>query len=147
MDSVAIKKVLAPTDLSEASVYALNYAKAIVDKFNAKLYIYHCITDINNYVGYVPSFPSEQIVNSLRDEAIKEIEHIRNRYGLDDAEVVIEIGEAAKSIVDFANKNEIDLIVMGAHGKSGLERFMFGSVTEKVMRLSDIPVLEVKAPH
>ncbi|AEA34074.1 universal stress protein [Hippea maritima] len=147
MNGISVRKILAPTDLSEASIYALSYAKAMSDKFDAKLYIYHCITDINSYVGYVPSFPAEQIVNSLREEAIKEIEHIRNRYNIQDAEVVIEVGEAAKSIVEFSKKNGIDIIVMGAHGRSGLERFMFGSVTEKVMRLSEIPVLVVKTPH
>ncbi len=145
--NVLIKKILAPTDFSEASVYALGYAKAIAEKFDAKLYLYHCITDINAYVGYVPTFPSEEVIKGLREDAIKQMEHLRNRYNLKNVEDVIEIGDAAKRIVEFAKNNDIDLIVIGAQGKSGLERFMFGSVTEKVMRTSDIPVLEVKVPH
>jgi nucleotide-binding universal stress UspA family protein len=145
MEGIAIKKVLAPTDLSANSEYAMKYAKLVAEKFDAKLYIYHCITDINAAVGYVPSLPAEQIINSMKEEAVKEIEHLRNRYNLNgNVEVVIEVGDAPHKIVDFAEKNDIDLIVMGAHGKSGLERFMFGSVTEKVMRLSSKPVLEIK---
>ncbi len=145
MDGLGIKKILAPTDLSENSEFAMKYAKLVAEKFEAKLYIYHCITDINAAIGYVPSLPAEQIINAMKDEAVKEIEHLRNRYNLNgDVEVVIEVGDAPKKIVDFADKNNIDLIVMGAHGKSGLERFMFGSVTEKVMRLSSKPVLEIK---
>ncbi len=145
MKEIVIKKVLAPIDLSENSEKSLQYAKLMADKFDAKLYIYHCITDLNTAVGYVPSLPVEQIINAMREETLKEIEHLRNRYNLNDnVEVVIEIGDAAKKIVEFADKNEIDLIVMGAHGRSGIERFMFGSVTEKVMRMSSKPVLEVK---
>ncbi len=145
MDVIAIKTILAPTDLSENSEHALKYAKLLKEKFEAKLYIYHCITDIQSAIGYVPSIPSSQIINSMREEALKEIEHFRNRYDLNEnTEVVVEVGNAARKIVDFADKNNIDIIVMGAHGKTGLERFMFGSVTEKVMRLSSKPVLEVK---
>lgn len=145
MEGVGIEKILAPTDLSANSEYAMKYAKLVAEKFNARLYIYHCITDISAAVGYVPSLPAEQIINAMKEEAVKEIEHLRNRYNLNGTvEVVIEVGDAPHRIVEFADKNNIDLIVMGAHGKSGLERFMFGSVTEKVMRLSSKPVLEIK---
>ncbi len=145
MDGMTIKKILAPTDLSENAEYALKYAKSVAEQFKAKLYIYHCITDIQSAIGYIPSLPSADIISSMKEEAVKEIEHLRNRYGLsDNVEVVIEVGDAPKKIVEFADKNDIDLIVMGAHGKGALERFMFGSVTEKVMRTSSIPVLEVK---
>ncbi len=145
MNSIAIKRILAPIDLSENSEYALKYAKLLSEQFKAKLYIYHCIGDIQSTIGYVPSLPTSQIINAMKEDVLKEIEHFRNRYDLNnDVEVVIEVGNAARKIVEFADKNDIDLIVMGAHGKSGLERFMFGSVTEKVMRLSSKPVLEIK---
>ncbi len=145
MSEISIKKILAPIDLSENSELALKYAKLMSEKFDAKLYIYHCITDLSVAVGYVPTLPAQQIIEAMREESLREIEHLRNRHNLNEnVEVVIEIGDAAKKIVEFADKNHIDLIVMGAHGKSGLERFMFGSVTEKVMKLSSKPVLEVK---
>ncbi len=147
MDGVVIERILAPLDFSDASVYALGYAKTIAEKFGAKLYLYHCITDINAYVSYVPSFPAAEVLKGLREEAIKEMEHIINRYSLKDVETVIEVGNAAEGIVNFAKKNNIDLIVIGAHGKTGIERFMFGSTTERVMRTCDTPVLEVKMPH
>ncbi len=145
MNSIAIERILSPIDLSENSEYALKYAKLLSEQFKAKLYIYHCIGDVQSTIGYVPSLPTSQIINAMKEEVLKEIEHFRNRYDLNnDVEVVIEVGNAARKIVEFADKNDIDLIVMGAHGKSGLERFMFGSVTEKVMRLSSKPVLEIK---
>lgn len=146
MNGVVIERILAPLDFSDASVYALGYAKIIAEKFDAKLYIYHCITDINAYMSYVPSFPVEEVLKGLREDAIKEMEHIINRYSLKNVETVIEVGSPADGIVNFAKKNNIDLIVIGAHGKRGLERFMFGSTTEKVMRMCDVPVLEVKMP-
>ncbi len=146
MNGIVIEKILTPLDFSDASVYALGYAKTIAEKFNAKLYIYHCITDISAYTGYVPSFPADEVIKGLRENAIKEMEHIINRYSLKNVETAIEKGNVAKNIVNFAEKNKIDLIVIGAHGKSGFERFTFGSTTEKVMRISTIPVLEVKMP-
>ncbi len=146
MNGVAIKRILTPLDFSDASVYALGYAKTIAEKFDAKLYLYHCITDISAYSGYVPSFPADDVLKGLREDAIKNMEHIINRYSLKNVETAIEKGNAAKNIVYFAEKNKIDLIVMGAHGKSGFERFTFGSTTEKVMRMCTIPVLEVKMP-
>ncbi len=144
MNGIAIKKILVPTDLSQNSEYAMQYAKEFADKLGAKLYIYHCVTDLQSAIGYVPSLPAEEIIRTMKEEAIKEIEHIRNRYNFGDVEVVIESGNAPKKIVEFADKNNIDMIIMGAHGKSGLERFMFGSVTEKVLRLSSKPVLAIK---
>lgn len=145
MYSISIKKILAPTDLSEPAEYALAYAKEVAAKFNAKLYILHCITDLQSAIGYVPGLSLDQITRSNIDEAEKNIEHLRNKYKLDEnVEVFIKSGDAAKKIVEFADENEIDLIVMGAHGKSGIERFMFGSVTEKVLRLSKKPVLATK---
>jgi len=147
MNSVKIEKILAPVDFSEASVYALKYAKLIGERFGAKIYMFHCITDINSYVSYIPSFPAEEVIKGLREDATKEMENLKNRYNINNCEMVIDVGEAAAAIVEFAKKNEIDLIVMGAHGKSGLERFMFGSVTERVMRMCDRPVLEVKAQY
>ena len=146
MNGIVIERILTPLDFSDASIYALGYAKTIAEKFNAKLYIYHCITDISAYTGYVPSFPADEVIKGLRENAIKEMEHIINRYSLKNVETAIEKGNVAKNIVNFAEKNKIDLIVIGAHGKSGFERFTFGSTTEKVMRMSTIPVLEVKMP-
>ncbi len=147
MNGVVIKKILAPLDFSDASIYALGYAKTMAEKFDAKLYLYHCITDISAYAGYVPSFPADEVLKNLREDAIKGMEHIVNRYSLKNVEIVVEKGSPAKNIVDFAEKNKIDLIVMGAHGKSGFERFTFGSTTEKVMRMCTIPVLEIKMPE
>src|SRR4030043_2496 len=56
------------------------------------------------------------------------------------------LGKPAEEIVNFANKNRIDLIVMASHGRSGISRWAYGSVAEKVLRSSCIPVLLVKVP-
>ena len=145
MYDISIKKILVPTDLSEPAEYALAYAKKLAAAFDAKLYVLYCITDLQSAIGYVPGLSLDQITSSMTEEAEKQIEHLKNKYKLDDnVEISIESGDAAKRIVEFIDKNDIDLIVMGAHGKSGIERFMFGSVTEKVMRLSKKPVLATK---
>jgi len=144
---VDIKTIMVATDLSENAEYALLFAKSVAEKLGAKLIVYHCLTDIDKSIGYVPGFPAEQIEKSLRDEAVKELTILKNRYKLGpDIETVVEKGEAYRKIVDFAQSRHVDLIIMGARGKTKLEKFIFGSVTQKVVSISDIPVLAIKIP-
>jgi nucleotide-binding universal stress UspA family protein len=144
---VDIKTVMVPTDLSENAEYALLFAKSVAEKLGARLIVYHCLTDIDKSIGYVPGFPCEQIEKSMRDEAMKELTILKNRYQLgSDVEIVVEKGEAYRKIVDFAQSHHADLIIIGARGKTKLEKFIFGSVTQKVVRISDIPLLVVKIP-
>jgi nucleotide-binding universal stress UspA family protein len=144
---IEIKTVMVPTDLSENAEYALLFAKSIAEKLGAKLIVYHCLTDIDKSIGYVPGLPSEQIEKGLYEEAIKELTNLKNKYQLGaDVKIIVEKGEAYRKIVDFAQSRQVDLIVIGARGKTKWEKFIFGSVTEKVVRICEIPMLVVKIP-
>ncbi|AHF98205.1 MAG: universal stress protein [Desulfurella sp.] len=146
MQGFSPKNILIPTDLSENAQKAIEYALSLAKAYGAKLHIYYVITDLQAALGYVPSLPLDKIEASMRQEAENYFEHIKNKIlkDFDNFDMHIEVGDAPKKIVEFATNNDIDLIVMGAQGKSALERFVFGSTTEKVLRMSKKPILVVK---
>jgi nucleotide-binding universal stress UspA family protein len=66
------------------------------------------------------------------------------KSGVEEVETVLKTGTPAKAILDFVDEAKIDLIVMGTHGRRGLDRVLLGSVTEEVVRLSRVPVMTVR---
>ncbi len=82
-----------------------------------------------------------------KQEAHKYLTHIIQRLGRADiqARSVVLTGKPAESLVDYASNNDIDLIIMATHGRSGITRWFFGSIAEKLMRTVEIPILLVKA--
>jgi nucleotide-binding universal stress UspA family protein len=66
--------------------------------------------------------------------------------GVNTIEGVVAQGAPHQAILDYVDEHDIDLVVMGTHGRTGLDRYLLGSVTEKVVRLSDAPVLTVRMP-
>ena len=91
----------------------------------------------------------EEVNNRLKEEAKKEIERFADKIkegGVSVSTHVLE-GEPFEEILDFAEENGNDLIIVGAHGKSGLKRLLIGSVSEKVVRKARVPVLVVRVNH
>jgi len=139
------KKVLFCTDFSENADYAFEFACGIAKRDEGLLYILHVIPS-NPQQAYVDSSISpedlekiqktieEDIVNNYKERYVKKIE------GAVEFETVTKSGRADEEILQFANKEKVDLIVMGTHGRTGIEHVIFGSVAEKVLRRSPIPV-------
>lgn len=143
MDVFNPKNILVPTDLSENAQKAVEYALSIAKVYNAALHVYYVINDLQAAFRYDPS---SKIEASMREEATNYFEHLKNKIlkDFENFDMYIEVGDAPEKIVKFADNKDIDLIVMGAQGKSALERFVFGSNTEKVLRMSKKPILVVK---
>lgn len=144
-----IKKILFPTDFLEGSDTALPYAADMAKRYNAKLYVMHVIHDIAQATGwYVPHVSLNELYKDMEANAKKEID----RYGAEelrgfkDVEHVIVKGVAYDEIIKFAKEKNIDLIVMGTHGRKGLDRIIFGSTAERVVRDAPCPVLSVRVP-
>tara|TARA_B100000508_G_scaffold137355_1_gene131707 strand:- start:236884 stop:237726 length:843 start_codon:yes stop_codon:yes gene_type:complete len=150
-----MKKILVPTDFSK---YALNAAKLAADiarKFDARLYFVH-VVDIPTYeTGVIPGQSQQDIAEGLfiLKKAKKDFKELMSQDFLSGINVAegIQFGGVYESTVEQAEKHGIDLIVMGTHGSSGyVNDFFVGSNTDKIVRLSKIPVLtdkdEVKDP-
>lgn len=142
-----IKRILFPTDFSEGALNALPYAVDIARSYGAKLYMLHVIYDIATASGlHVPHISVDEMYKELDASARKELE----KFGADiikdikDVEYSVIRGIPYEEILKFAKEKQIDLIVIGTHGRKGLDRVLFGSTAERVVRNASCPVLTVR---
>ncbi|MFB6469968.1 MAG: universal stress protein [Vulcanisaeta sp. AZ3] len=140
-----ISKILVGVDGSKAGEKALEYAISITKIFNAKLYILHVIEESKVVVAQDSAiYPSliETMERQGRDILNRSLEYARS-MGVD-AEGLLETGaDAADTIINVANRLGVDMIIVGSRGLRGLTRFLLGSVSEKVIRYANRPVLVV----
>lgn len=142
-----IEKILFATDFSEGSAVALPYAVDMAKQYGAKLYLVHVVYDITKATGwYVPHVAIGEIYDEIEKSARTEIEKLRveEMKGLKDIEHVVLKGTPYEEIISFAEGNEIDLIVLGTHGRKGIDRVLFGSTAEQILRNASCPVLSVR---
>lgn len=142
-----IKKILCPTDFSEYSFEALEYAKELAITYNAKLYVLHVIFEPAEYTGfYVPHISFDKIKTEIEFGAKKFMDELKETRlkGVENLETIIIFGLPDDEIIKFSVDKDIDLIVIGSAGKRGIEKFVFGSTAEKVVRKSPCPVLCIK---
>lgn len=145
-----VERILFPTDFSEGASNALSYAVDLAEHYNARLYILHVVYDIQRAAGFnIPHISSDELYDELKDWAAKELEKssIEETRGLSNIEKVVVQGIPYEEIVDFAKKEKIDMIVIGTYGRSGLERFIYGSTAERVVRIAPCPVVTVRVPE
>lgn len=137
--------ILVPTDGSKGTNRAVDHALDIADKYDATVHALYVVN--TSAYSTLPSDSNwESITAALEDEGKKATQEIARRLGDSDVEVEKEVAEGVphKRILGYADENGVDMIVMGTHGKTGLDRLLLGSVTEKVIRASEVPVLTVR---
>ncbi|MGO9611880.1 MAG: universal stress protein [Dissulfurispiraceae bacterium] len=143
-----IKSILLPTDFSDGSLYALSYAVDMAKANDAKLYLLHVLYDIASASGlYIPHTSVDVMYREMEETAKKELERFgwQQREGLKNVEYSVIRGLPYEEILKCAKEKNIDLIVIGTHGKTGIDRVIFGSTAQRVVRHSTCPVLTVKA--
>ncbi|CAI48109.1 UspA domain protein [Natronomonas pharaonis DSM 2160] len=135
-------RILLPTDGSAGTNPAVDQAVSLAEETGAELHALFVVEDI----PYAPEMMDDQVEATLRTIGEEAIENIRSRAAEADVELVTEIrdGTPHRSILDYADDAGCDLIVMGTHGRSGLDRYLLGSVTERIVRTADVPVLTVR---
>jgi nucleotide-binding universal stress UspA family protein len=142
-------RILVPTDFSAASDAALAYAKLLAAQIGASLHLLHVFTDLYTVAAYAPEvyapLPPEARERTLRhiDERLQERLDTEEKRGFRGTTAIV-TGLTAKEIVGYAEGNDIDLIVMGTHGRRGVAHLLLGSVAEHVVRTARCPVLTVR---
>ncbi len=143
-----MKKILVPVDFSQKSEEALKVAAKIASKIEAEIYTLHLLDIPSGEIDMIDGnkVPKGPMAMMLFDNVHKKFDEFLDKDYLDNIPVYENVMTDApvEGISEFAQKNNIDFIVMGSHGTSGLEEFFVGSNTEKVVRTSIIPVLVVK---
>jgi nucleotide-binding universal stress UspA family protein len=145
-----VERILFPTDFSEGSSHALPYAVDLAKHYNAKLYILHIIYDIAKATqSHVPHISTDELYKDLNAWAMKEMDNccIEETRGLPNIEKKVLKGIPYDEILTFAENEKIDIIVIGTYGRTGLERFIFGSTAERVVRRAPCAVMTVRVPE
>lgn len=149
-----IRKILVPVDFSESSRAALDYAVDVARKFGATIDLLH----VWQAPTFIPtaSLPEAPTVDANLVDLVRKNAEEATARALADArgrelpvrDAHCEPGVPARGIVEFANADGYDLIVLGTHGRTGLSHAVMGSVAEKVVRHAECPVLTVRGkPH
>ncbi|MFZ3384792.1 MAG: universal stress protein [Candidatus Methanoperedens sp.] len=146
MASKLYEKILIATDGSEYTKNAVDYGIDLAKNTGAKLFTIY-VVDTAAFASIPMDAAWESMYGLLKQEGDEAIKYVAQRAGTEGLEVegnLIE-GHPADEIIKYSEKNSISVIIMGTLGKSGLDRFLLGSVAEKVVRNSKIPVLVVHA--
>ena len=146
---IAIKKLLAPTDLGEYSQFALKYAAAFAEAFSAKVYVLHVHEPYPQGAVFEGMVYDSELAAKAEAKARGDLDAVVAQLTAQkiQAEAVFATGRPYIQIVRQAQKLEADLIVLATHGRRGVSHVVFGSNAEKVVRLSPCPVLTVKHPE
>ena len=145
---IDIKKILCPVDFSDNSDEARLYAEAFAKAHGAELILMHCVETPVYYSTMEFGFPQESMeihaqacerqLGEMLDKALADQVSARS---------MLSQGSPYVRIIEVARAEDVDLIVMGTHGYTGLTHVLLGSVAEKVVRLAPCPVLTVKHPE
>ena len=143
---VKIEKILFTTDFSENSTEALKYATSLAEKYGSCLHIVHVTLGPNEFLAYsVEAYIPDSMKKSERASLEANLKKLPPaKYGSPKSvkHKILE-GLPFPEILTYIKKNNIDLVVMGTHGRTGLKHMVMGSVSENVVRSSTVPVLTV----
>lgn len=140
------RRILVPVDFSENAPQLLRDAADIADKFGAELYVVFVVQSFEDYSGFfVPHIPINQFEEELFRGATEKMQKFlaeNLKPGVPCQSKILQ-GDVAETLIGFATANEISLIIMTTHGYKGLEKVLFGSVAERVVKTAPCPVLTI----
>ncbi len=141
-----VKTILCAVDFSGHSTEVVEYSRLIARSLGARIKVIYVAPSLSQYVGFhVPPTSIESFVGEIVTGAEKTMNtFLEEHFSGCEAEGVVVSGYAAEEILDYASEHSVDMIIMGTHGRKGIDRILFGSVAEKVVRTSLVPVLTVR---
>jgi nucleotide-binding universal stress UspA family protein len=152
--SIIYHKIMVTLDGSAFAVQALPHARSLAEKYAAELILFQVVTEVEQSrledLALDLSGIHEPTPNTARSKAtldtLESLQNQANQLSEQGIRVtpVVQTGSAAESIIDYASAESVDLIVMSTHGRSGVQRWVYGSVADKVLRGATCPVLLVR---
>jgi len=141
-----VRKILFPIDFAANFATLVPWVETFADKFDATVYVLFVAQDLSHFATfYVPHGNIEdfqqQAVDSARKRMAAAVEEFFKKFPK--LETRVELGAPAEKILALVQKEKVDLIIMGAHGRKGLDRAIFGSVANKVVKSAPCPVLTI----
>lgn len=147
---MAFEKILTPTDFSRCADRALTHALDVAARFEAQLHILHVVNELDpTWYGLTGvEDRTTKLRDQIKSEARDRLRALAPDKNLYDFETTVSLQlsfDVARSIQEYVDERDIQLVVMGTHGRTGLDRLMLGSVANKVIRHSPVPVMTVRA--
>lgn len=141
-----IKKIICAVDLSQHSALVADYAMALAKGLGAEIHVVYAAPSLTQYVGFhVPPSSIESFVGEIVAGAEKSLDGFVAEHFKDQAvRAKVLNGYAAEEILAYATSINADMIIMGTHGRTGIDRILFGSVAERVVKSAPMPVLTVR---
>lgn len=145
------KKILVPLDGSTLAAQALPHAQALAENSDAALILFRVVPELREsmdqpnleFDGMRTQKAQEGLVDRAMEALIQKAEELQHLQF--EPQAVVEEGDPADAIVDYASRNDIDLIVMSTHGRTGVSRWVYGSVAGKVLQAAPCPILLIRA--
>ncbi len=144
-----IKNILFPTDFGAAVKVAAPYAADLARRYGAKVYVMHVLYNLSaDAWGYGTHFDTDTLYEEMKTSAKTELDALVEKYfsGIE-TEIKLELGTPYEDIIWFADEKEVDLIVVGSHGRKGLGRVLFGSTAMRVVKNAPCAVLTVRVKN
>jgi nucleotide-binding universal stress UspA family protein len=142
-----IEKILVPVDFSGNTDKIIQYAKMIAEQFSAKIDVLFVVQELDEYSGFfIPHIPLTNFKDEMHQSA-----SLKMRKFIDDTFEQTKLynnskvltGDITDQINNYIQENDIDIVIMGTHGYKGVEKLLFGSIAERVVKTSPCPVLTI----
>jgi nucleotide-binding universal stress UspA family protein len=143
---MTLDHVLLPTDFSACADHALTHAIEVADRFDAELHILHVVNELDpDWYGVTEAQDrAAQLRNEIKEKAKERLHDLAPDTTLDTTVSLQLSFDVADTIYEYVDEREIDLVVMGTHGRQGLDRLMLGNVANKIVRHAPCPVMTVR---
>jgi nucleotide-binding universal stress UspA family protein len=144
---LSYKNILVPTDFSENSIHALEFAHYLARQNKSSLHVLHIIESINRSKPFNDNFSELRFERSRFLEAEEELRRFVNKISLHGVQIIeaLDPGKPHEQILNYSRHHNIDLIVIASHGWTGLTNMVTGSVARKILSSSEIPTILVKS--
>jgi len=135
------ERILVPTDGSEGATMAVDHAIEFAKRFDAALHTLFVVeTEVGSDAAIAGAY---EAFEAAGQDAVDDVIERAEAASIGTIEGMVAQGTPHRAILEYVEEYDIDLVVMGTHGRTGIDRLLLGSVTEKVVRLSPVPVLTV----
>ncbi len=140
------KRVLFPVDLSESSEKIIPHVQTVAEKFESEIHLLFAARVFEYFASiYVPHPSINRFEKEIIEGAEKRLYEFMDEHFSEfpNTKTVVVAGDASEEIINYIEDQHIDLVIMGTHGRKGMDKIIFGSVAERVVKTSPVPVMVV----
>jgi nucleotide-binding universal stress UspA family protein len=146
LDMKEFNRILFPVDLSESADKIVPYVHTIAQKFGSQIHILFAARVFEHFTSiYVPHPSINKFEKELIEGAEKRLYEFKDEHfrEFSNTKTAVVAGDPSEEIINYIQEHKIDLVIMGTHGRKGMDKIIFGSVAERVVKTAPVPVLVV----